>query len=211
MSQIATGSKDSMLQAIFGAFIRPQTYINMFYLVLAFPLGTAYFVFLVTGLSLGAGLLVLALVGIPILLIVLAGSWAIASFERQMAIRLLKVDIPPMARRNRSGEKAWDRLKAHLRNPVTWTGMLYLFVKFPLGIASFILTVVLVWVTLSFITAPITYRYTLIAIGSWEIETLGSAFILLPIGLAVGLLAPHVLNYSASLSGRLARVMLGRQ
>ena len=38
---------------------RPQSYINAFYLLITFPLGIAYFVFLVTGLSLGFGLLVI--------------------------------------------------------------------------------------------------------------------------------------------------------
>ena len=42
--------------------IRPifqgRTYRHLLYLAMAFPLGLAYFVFLVTGVSLGAGLIV---------------------------------------------------------------------------------------------------------------------------------------------------------
>ncbi len=53
----------------FGVIARPQSYINIFYLLLAFPLGIAYFVFLVTGISVGASLIIIW-VGIPIL-----GSW----------------------------------------------------------------------------------------------------------------------------------------
>jgi len=37
----------------FGVAAREGTYLNIIYLLLAFPLGCAYFVFLVTGLSLG--------------------------------------------------------------------------------------------------------------------------------------------------------------
>ena len=40
------------LERLYGVFLKPQTYLNMLYLFLAFPLGLAYFVFLVTGLSL---------------------------------------------------------------------------------------------------------------------------------------------------------------
>ena len=156
MSQQARTPSASIMGTVFGVFARPQTYTNMFYLVLAFPLGTAYFIFLVTGLSLGFSLLVLALVGIPILLFVLAGSWAAAAFERELAIRLLNEDIPPMASEDLSERRLWPRLKAHLRNPVTWTGMVYLFAKFPIGVITFSLMVVLVYVSLGFITAPIT-------------------------------------------------------
>ena len=35
----------------FGVIAEPQSYINILYLLLAFPLGIAYFVFLVTGIS----------------------------------------------------------------------------------------------------------------------------------------------------------------
>ena len=44
---------------MFSVVVRPQTYLNIFYLLLSFPLGIAYFVFLVTGLSVGFGLLII--------------------------------------------------------------------------------------------------------------------------------------------------------
>ena len=43
----------------FGVIAEPQSYINILYLLLAFPLGIAYFVFLVTGISVGAGLIII--------------------------------------------------------------------------------------------------------------------------------------------------------
>ena len=47
------------LERLYGVFVKPQTYLNILYLLLAFPLGIAYFVFLVTGFSLGISLLIL--------------------------------------------------------------------------------------------------------------------------------------------------------
>ncbi len=64
------------------AVAHPQTYLNIVYLLLGLPLGIAYFVFLVTGISLGFGLLVIG-VGIHILVLVLAVSWALCQFERE--------------------------------------------------------------------------------------------------------------------------------
>jgi hypothetical protein len=51
----------------FGVLRRSETYRNLGYDLLAFPLGIAYFVFLVTGLSVGVGLVIIW-VGVPILL-----------------------------------------------------------------------------------------------------------------------------------------------
>ena len=47
---------DDFISNVFNVARRPQTYVNAFYLLLSFPLGIAYFVFLVTGLSVGFGL-----------------------------------------------------------------------------------------------------------------------------------------------------------
>ncbi|MEE8442664.1 MAG: sensor domain-containing protein, partial [Dehalococcoidia bacterium] len=66
----------SKQRGFFGVVADPQSYINIFYLFLAFPLGIGYFVFLVTGISVGFGLLIIW-VGVPILVLVLAGSWVL--------------------------------------------------------------------------------------------------------------------------------------
>jgi hypothetical protein len=87
----------------FGVIADPQSYVNIFYLLLAFPLGLAYFVFLVTGISVGASLIIIW-VGVPILVLVFLGSWAMCQLERVLAISLLKEDIPPIAREDRSGQ-----------------------------------------------------------------------------------------------------------
>jgi hypothetical protein len=62
-----------IVKQFFGVAARGETYLNIIYLLLAFPLGTAYFVFLVTGLSLGLGLLIIW-IGIPILLFMIV-AW----------------------------------------------------------------------------------------------------------------------------------------
>ena len=56
-----------------GVVADPQSYLNISYLLLGLPLGVAYFVILVAGISIGFGLLTIW-VGIPILVLVLLGS-----------------------------------------------------------------------------------------------------------------------------------------
>ena len=210
----------------FGVVADPQSYLNVLYLLLAFPLGIGYFVFLVTGTSLGIGLAIIW-VGIPILLIVLVVSWALCQFERALAVLLLKEDIPPVARDDPSAGSGagvsglsieerlfvnvWRRLKAHLSNRLTWTGIVYLLLKFPAGIASFVVVVTLVSLTFAFVGAPLYYSVDDgIDLGVWQVDVLWEAAILSVAGVFVGFISLNVMNVAAFLSGRLARVMLGR-
>ena len=90
----------------FGVIVDPQSYKNILYLFLSFPLGIVYFVFLVTGISVGFGLIVIW-VGVPILALVLAGSWVLCQFERVLAVSLLNENIPHVARKDASGQHRW--------------------------------------------------------------------------------------------------------
>ena len=193
---------------LFGVVARGQSYLNIIYLLLALPLGTFYFVFLVTGLSLGFGMII-TLVGIPILLLVLGGSWVLRELERGLTIALLKEDIPRQSGRPTSSG-LWPRVKAHLSNRVTWTGMLYLLLKFPIGIATFTIAVTLVAVTLGLLTTPIYYSFVDMGGSVWNIDTLWEAFLLTLIGIPMVFISLHLMNGAAFVSGRFARVMLGK-
>jgi hypothetical protein len=199
----------SKKRGFFGVVAEPQSYLNIIYLLLAFPLGTFYFVFLVTGLSLGFGLII-TLVGIPILLLVLSGSWVLCRFERQVAITLLNEDIPLAVSGTASGG-LWFRVKALLKDRVTWTGMLYLFMKFPLGIVTFTIAVTLIAVTVGLLAAP-TYMWTSDSLvwGSWSFDPFPWSWILTIIGIPMVFISLHLLNAIAVVFGRMTRVMLGK-
>lgn len=163
-----------------------------------------------TGLLLGLSLSIVW-VGIPILLLMLAAWWGLVVFERQLAIWLLHVDIPPMSRETASGQSAWARLKSHLSNPLTWKGLAYLFARFPLGILSFVVAIPLLVLTGVLLFAPLTYTdpECQMYIFSWQIDTLNEAVICSILGLCVGLITMHVMNCLAFVSGRFASLMLG--
>jgi hypothetical protein len=200
------------VKQFFGVAARRETYLSITYLLLSFPLGTAYFVFLTTGLLLGLSLLIVW-VGIPILLLMLAAWWGLVAFERQITIWLLHVDIPPMSRETVSGRSAWVRLKSHLSNPVTWKGLAYLFARFPLGVLSFVVTIPLIALTGVLLFAPLTYTNpeSQMYIFSWQIDTFNEAVICSILGLCVGLISMHVMNGMAFVSGRFASLMLGAE
>src|SRR5689334_25065872 len=106
-----------------------QTRLNTWYLLLSFPLGLLYFVFLIAGLSTGVATTVVWL-GLVILWLVLMGWWQLARFERKMTMAWLNVDIPPMSIFIDPRKTRWERLRAQLGNSVTWKSLLYLLMKF---------------------------------------------------------------------------------
>ena len=212
----------------FGVVADPQSYLNIIYLLLGLPLGIAYFVTMVTGISVGVGLAVVW-VGIPILLLVFLVSWAMCQFERVLTNTMLKETIPPMARFGQpvagapslSGEErffigVWRRLKAHLSDRLTWTGMVYLILKLPVGVASFTIAVTLVSVSLALVFAPAymwasdPLEFSWIGTGDRTIDGFAWSWILTLFGIPALFISLHIMNTTAFLSGKMARVMLGK-
>jgi hypothetical protein len=211
--------KKDLIQNLF-QFIRVmvdlQAYLNVGYLVIAFPLGVFYFVFLVSGLSLGLSTVIIW-VGIPILLLVIVVWSALGDLERYMAIHWLKEDFSMLISLPKKGVDIWTRFKEFLTNPLTWKCMIYLFLKFPLGIATFVIMVVLVSLTLGFLTAPITYRLLpdfqigislRAGLPQWHIDSLNDALIGMLVGLVLWPLTLQVTNGLAWIHAKFARVML---
>ena len=198
----------SDIERFFRVALDGQTYLNILYLLLAFPLGLAYFIILVTGLSLGFSLAILW-VGLLILALMVIAWWIMAAVERQLAIWLLREQIPPMDSPKPAGPEFWARCKSHLTNPVTWKSLVYLFVKFPLGVLSFVVVVTCLSLSAGLIAAPWLYPYGHIEIGLWTIDSPSEAWFMAAIGIVVGLLSIHLMNGLAFVSGRLARLMLG--
>lgn len=213
MNEDTTRFRDTPVGLFLTAPVRARSYSNLLYLALAFPLGLAYFVFLVTGISLGLGLTIIW-IGLPILAAVFLGSFGLSLFERQLAIRLLGADVPPMNSDAPPPATFWPRVKAFLANPATWKGMGYLAIKFPLGLATFVLFVTLSSLSLSFLLAPLYYGWLPgpvfdIGVYSWSIETLGDALICSALGAVLSLITLNVFNGVAFAWRELAAAMLG--
>jgi hypothetical protein len=199
---------NEFLKRAIGVYANPQTYLNLLYLIFAFPLGLFYFVFFVTGFSLGIGLIILW-IGLILLVGVLAASWGFTALERQMAISLLRIQIPPMSQPLPGGMSFWEKVKYYFKNPVTWKGLLFLLLKFPIGLVTFIVTVVGISLSLGLMSAPILYRFAQIRIGIWQIHTLPEAIVCLVFGFLFLTIYLHFNNLIAGVLGKFAQVMLG--
>jgi hypothetical protein len=172
----------------FTVILEGQTYINILYLLLSFPLGIAYFVLLVTGVSLGLSLLV-TLLGIPILVLTLFAWRGLGTFEHRMAASMLGEKMFPMSIKAESRGTLWSRFKGYLRNPVTWKTLGYLMLKFPLGILSFVIFVTLIAITLTFISVPFLYLFSPIELVSSGLDSVTLAFLFLIVGVFIGFLS----------------------
>jgi len=67
----------------------PALYRAIAYLLLGFPLGIFEYVVVVTGLSFGAGLAI-TLLGVPVLLATLLLAAALSTFERELAVAVIR-------------------------------------------------------------------------------------------------------------------------
>lgn len=199
------------VRGIFGILAWPRTYLNLVYLMIGFPLGLAYFVFYVVGGSLGIGLAILG-IGFVILFLLVLAAWALAHFERLLANGLLGAEVPRPAP-TAIDEGGWPWVKSVLGNGVTWKGLAFQLLKFPLGLASWIVTIVVLALVGGFIAAPVVVHFggTIQIDPWWVADTQREAWIATAVGLAALLPALHLLNGLAWLWAQFARVMLGRR
>lgn len=119
-----------------------QFYMNILYLLVSFPLGLAYFAFLVPSIVIGVSTTIIW-IGVFILLFLMSCWCQIAIFERWIAMQWLQITIPPLSYRSSRRVSLWQRLQDQLQNSMTWKTLAYLLLKLPLGFFAFIFTVVL--------------------------------------------------------------------
>jgi Putative sensor len=171
--------------------------------LLGLPLGVAYFVWLVTGISTGLGLAI-TLIGLPILTLVLATIRPLLGLERSVANALLDARIPA-APLTPGGEGLWNRTKAYWTDSSTWRGMLYLLGRFPVGTATFTVAVTAYATALFLIAAPVLAPLDAIDLGFWEPDSVLDGLALLPAGLALLLASAWISEAMAAGSRAFAR------
>lgn len=185
-----------------------QTYRNLAYLALAFPLGLVEFVFLAVGLALGLGLLI-TWIGLAILLATLGGAVVLARLEGALATRLLGAELTPAQPARPVAGSIFARLVAHLTCRATWTSLAYLAAKLPLGVATFVVGVTALGAAAALVAAPLMYRFGQAGeLGGWHVDKPFEALAAGVAGVAALPLALHLLNGVAGLWSRFSRAML---
>ena len=209
------------LGKIFQPVFDPRTYLRAGHMLLMFPLGIAYFVFLTVTISTG-GAMIWTFVGPVILLVTMFVSRWLGDLEAITAgyVNGMLIRRPPSKLEGVSNFRS--QIKVRIIDPTTWTGLLYLFVQFPIGIAAFVGIVVVYAFAGATIFSPIgvllndggpflDFIVTVELIGVWEIDlnTFPSSLLPVPFGLMGLVLASHLVLAFSSLHGWWAKLMLG--
>ena len=125
------------------------------FMILSFVLGLFWFCLLVPLIATGLGTVV-TLLGLPILALSLVVWIAGARAERWRVKTFFGTEIPDPYKPLPEGS-LWGKLKTRLGDGATWKDLAYLILLFPIGVAEFCITVVLVSVTFSSLTMPAYY------------------------------------------------------
>jgi len=195
-----------VLRTLFGVLLEGRTYGSLLYLSLGLPLGLLYALLLGTGFALGA-LLSVAGVGLLLVLGCVVGAWGCALFERELAILLLGVDIPPMAAPGPAALRARQRLTGHLRRSVTWKSMAFLMLKLPIGLLVSTGGLGLLSLSVLLLLSPVTVAGGGRAAQNPAILVLAAWLTLA--GAALLIVTLHLANRVARALGSLAVLMLG--
>ncbi len=193
----------------FAPILRTITYSRLAYLFLGLPLGIAYFVFLVTALSV-SGSLAIFIIGLPLLAASVLAWRALARFERNLATRFLGVTVADPPDVLAAGGSVYQKTKAVLTDSATWRGLLWLLLRFPLGIIGFVIAVLATAPVLALIVIPLSMASAADAGADIDLANLGPLFWAMPlVGTLLAPAAAHVVNGYGVMVGGLARSLLG--
>jgi multidrug transporter EmrE-like cation transporter len=128
-------------KGFFGVISDPRAYGALMFMLLALPTGIFYFVWSVVGISLTIPFF-LFIFGIPFALLFLGSVRILSHVEGRIVEGLLGVRMPRRLPAQSSGETIWARIGEALADIRTWSSLLYLLLRLPLGVIYFTLAVV---------------------------------------------------------------------
>ncbi len=141
------------LRRFFAVYSDPRAYTSLFYMLLTLATGIVYFVFVVTGLSLSAGLAVL-IIGFPFFLAFIGITRVLALGEGRLLEAITGERMPRRPVHPGASSGIWSRIGAMLKDPRTWTTLAYLVLMLPLGIFYFVVAIVGISLSGALIVAP---------------------------------------------------------
>lgn len=201
----------TIFERIFGVLADPHAYGALFFMLLSLATGVVYFSWAVSGLAMSLGFAIL-IIGVPFFLLFVASVRALALAEGRVVEALLGIRMPrrPLPAKIEGG--LLERVLYWLKDRHTWTTLLYLLLKLPLGIASFVFAVTLLSTSLALLVAPLAqpfFVYPLINVGGSGFFVLWWLFPLFWIAALVDLvILLHGAKLFGRLQGQMAKTML---
>lgn len=144
----------SALRRFFGVYSDPRAYTSLFYMLLTLATGIVYFVFVIAGLSMSAGLAVL-IIGVPFFLAFIGIARVISLGEGRLLEAVTAERMPRRPMHPGAAEGWWARIVEMLKDPRTWTTLAYLVLMLPLGIVYFVIATTGIALGGALISAPL--------------------------------------------------------
>jgi len=186
----------------------------MIYLVSGLPITVLAFTLAVTLLALGVGLLPLALLGVPVLVLTLAGCGRFAALERSRAALMLDVDIPAAEYRTPLSSGHWDRARAVLSDRARWRQVVGTVLSLPVTVAGFALATSVWGVGVALLILP-AYNVDLpkgrASAFGWDIQGVPLLSGAVVAGAVFLLAAPWATRGCARAQAWLSRALFGRR
>jgi uncharacterized membrane protein len=207
----AVPPRRSPIGRYFAIFGDPLAYSSLFYMLLSLATGIFYFTWTVTGLSLSLGLSIL-IFGLPFAVLFISTVRALALVEGKLVESMLGTRMPRRPLYADRGKPLMARIKAMFVDPRTWSTLLYMVLKLPLGIACFVFAVVGLSVSLALAVSPVTHA--LFGTGFIMIDDyvftppLYALLLTVPLGIALLALTLHMARGIGLLQGQLAKHLL---
>jgi signal transduction histidine kinase len=200
------------MKRLFAPYATARMWLETLHLLCDLPVGIAWFVFVVVGLSVGVGLVPLALIGLVILAGTVYGGRLIGKAERARALGLLGLQVPPPAARVQP-EGTWAKLRSYMWDQPGWKGIGYGLLMLPVGIANFTVMVTMWSVALAGATFPLWAWAVESRVGDnyvitgWpKVGYVGGVFV---VGVLLLMAIPPTVRALASMDRGLIKGMLG--
>ena len=137
----------------FGIFLDPRAYTSLFYMLLTLATGIMYFVLVVVGVSLSAGLAIL-IIGVPFFLVFISITRVVSLGEGRL-IEAITGERMPRRPVHPGPTAGWGaRIGAMLSDARTWTTLLYFVLMLPLGVFYFVTATVGLSIGVNLVLAP---------------------------------------------------------
>jgi hypothetical protein len=172
-----------------------QTYLNLLYILFAFPLSIVYFSLAITGFSLSLGMLVIVVgffIFIGTLIMIKGFRW----LDIQLTGVFLGTDIP-FVKKAAPQPGFTNFLNQLFRDGSVWKSFIYyLLIKFPLDTIIWSVTIAFVAVTFELLLAPVVYDTLWYndEFSEFLVRFFGDVYVLPFLGVIWGMISLHVIR-----------------
>lgn len=186
-----------------------QTYLNLVYILFAFPLSIFYFSLTITGLSLSLGLLILVagfFIFVGTLLLIQDFRWLDVQLTRVFLGMTITIE------KDKPKEPGFSNFIKHLfAARTTWKSFIfYLFIKFPIDTIVWSVAISFIAVTLDLLLAPLLYDkfWYNDDFANYLVRFFGDVYVLPFLGIIWGMISLHVIRGLAWVSREINQVFL---